>query len=556
MQRLLFIVGFILFFCSCQPAINYEDFPSCYRTGDNHLWASPDYDSKDWSLEKQNTGNEIFWVRTPVQLKENPHGALGVQIVAFGAFEVYWDGVLIGHNGKVGDKAHPEIPGSEGTSYIVPDSLSQIGSHLVALRVSQTYFSELQRGTIIKLDNYLSLIKNPLIIMSFMNLMAGAFLIAAIYYFFLYLNSNRKNYSVLIFALICLLFFALLTTEYLKFYIEIPYPHFFLRLKIIGWLTFVIALLVPLYFTIQFHFKRKLWLLALLFLTLIVIYVVNYEHYDKTAVFYGFSAWITAMPVVLNATYKGERGAVIVLIGLLLSAVFYQFLIYDFSLFISFMTIVLCMLYLHTIRAKMIEEEHQSSLLLSSRLQLELIKKNIQPHFIKNTLTSLMDWVEESPKEGAAFIQALAAEFDIMNDIAEAALIPIRQEIELCKIHLTVMHFRKELRYEWEDSGIEEAELIPPAIIHTLLENGITHTDPLEDGSMHFKLAYSRFETYKEYQFHTTGQHRVSVKKKEGGNGFRYIKARLTESYAERWEFSSGQTSQGWLTTIKIYERS
>ncbi|RYY54784.1 MAG: regulator, partial [Chitinophagaceae bacterium] len=134
----------------------------------------------------------------------------------------------------------------------------------------------------------------------------------------------------------------------------------------------------------------------------------------------------------------------------------------------------------------MIEAEHQQALLLSSRLQLELIKKNIQPHFLRNTLTSMMDWVEESPKEGARFIQALAAEFTIMNEISEMTLIPIGKEIELCRQHLSVMGFRKEINYVWEQSGIDETQLIPPAIIHTLLENGITHSSPLPGNTIRF----------------------------------------------------------------------
>ena len=48
-----------------------------------------------------------------------------------------------------------------------------------------------------------------------------------------------------------------------------------------------------------------------------------------------------------------------------------------------------------------------------------------------------MDWVEESPKKGVFFIEALAKEFDLLNQIEQHTLIPISQEIELCKIIMT-----------------------------------------------------------------------------------------------------------------------
>ena len=292
-----------------------------------------------------------------------------------------------------------------------------------------------------------------------------------------------------------------------------------------------------------------------LFIILIAIYSVNYQHFDLTAILYSRAMWFTSLIIVLTAILHKEKGGLIVLTGLLASAIVNHFLDYDFGLFISFTLIILCMLYLHTIRARIIEDEYQSSLLLSSRLQLELIKKNIQPHFLRNTLTSLIDWVEESPKQGAEFIQALADEFDIMNSISEAVLIPIRQEIELCKTHLTVMQFRKEIHYEWQESGIDETEYIPPALIHTLLENGITHSIPITESLISFKLTYLRTAIYKQYTFETKALNRQGSKKREGGTGFRYIQARLTESYGDRWKFISEAIPEGWLTTIQIYNK-
>lgn len=555
MQRFLFFIVGLLLLSSCQSVMKYEDEEPRYQIGDDQLWASKQYDDAKWTTERGETGRAVFWVRSKVKLLETPKGPLGLHLESFGAFEVYWDGVLIGSNGKVIGKNSAEIPGTETTYLRVPDSLSQVGTHTLALRMSQSHLPAVKRGIGIKLDNYVTLLKRPLVIVSFMNLMAGAFLIAAIYYFFLFLNSRHKEYAVFIFGVICLLFFALLMVEYLKFYIDIPYTKFFWRLEAVGWLTFAIAMLVPLYFAIQFHFYKKGALVIILFLTLGIVYVVNYHHYDFTAFSYSFVMWVTSVLLVLTAIYKKEKGAVIVLIGLFATVIVHQYLLYDFGLFISFTVIVLCMLYLHALRTKVIEEEYETSLLLSSRLKLELIKKNIQPHFLKNTLTSLIDWIEESPKEGAAFVQALAGEFDIMNSIAEKTLIPIQQEIELCKTHLAVMHYRKEIQYTWEDEGIIQNEQIPPALIHTILENGITHSIALANGTIGFRLKFEQTENTKRYVFITKAQNRPIAHDVKDGNGFGYVKARLAESYGNNWQFVSEATDEGWQTTIKIYEK-
>lgn len=517
-------------------------------------WAAKNYNDKAWSETRGNTSDKIFWSRTQLDLRpvENELTPLGLQIDSFGAFEVYWDGILIGKNGQLPNNGKPEIPGTECSYYRVPDHLISPGIHTIAMRTSQSLHPDVQRSIGFSIDNYTTLLTSPLITMAYMNLMAGAFLIAAVYYFFLYLNSKRRQKDILIFATICLLFFTLLIMEYLKFHVAIPYSEFFIRLEIIGWLTFANALLVPLYFIIQFNFKKGKWLMAALLLTLLVLYWFNYGHYDLTARLYSLALLIASFIVVLTGIIQKERGGFIALAALLASALVNRFVVYDFGLFISFTIIVLSMLYLHSIRTSAIEAEHQNAVLLSSRLQLELLKKNIQPHFLRNTLTSMMDWVEESPKEGARFIQALASEFDIMNEISEQTLIPITKELELCRQHLSVMGFRKEINYIWEETGIDETQLIPPAIIHTLLENGITHSEPLSGNTIQFILRYSLSKDGHYYVFETVAKNRKVMTDRTGGNGFKYIKARLTESYGQNWKFESGSSENGWVSAIQI----
>lgn len=557
MNKLLLAVVLLLF-ASCGNKMRSEASDPLYRVGDDKQWAEKDYADTGWSTTKGPTKNQVFWVRVHVKLNDSTVQAkpLGLQLFGFGAFEVYLDGVLIGRNGQLGQAGKPEVPGTEMTCFPIPDSLASKGEHVVALRATQTYQQAAQRGVKVVFQNYSELLRGSLIILAFMNLIAGGLLIAAIYYFFLYISSRRKEHAILIFGIICLLFFALLILEYVKFYVDIPYNFFYTRLEVIGWLTFLLAILVPLYFSLQFGFKRKLWLLGLLCCSLIAIYVVHLGHYDITAVYYSYTMWIATVLVVLDAVIRKEKGALVVLFGLLTRVIINYFLYYDFSLFISFAILVLCMLYLHAIRARVIEEEHEASLLLSARLRLDLVKKNIQPHFLKNTLTSLIDWIEESPKQGVEFLHSLSKEFDIMNTISDEALIPIRKEIELCKAHLSVMQFRKEIHYEWEENGIDETELIPPAFLHTLLENGITHSMPPADGHIRFKLQFVRSANSKTYTFETIAMNRPKSKNRIGGNGFSYIEARLRESYGNHWEFISVATDTGWLSTIKLKQVS
>jgi sensor histidine kinase YesM len=508
------------------------------------------YEMADAILSRSGTS---FTARVDINVLEKKFSSpMGIQVHGFGAFVVYWDGVRIGQNGVPANAGQPEVPGTETSYYQIPYKQAGLGKHVVIVSGTQSYLLETtERNVMAKPDSYLKLLRQPLIELSLVNLMAGAFLIAAIYYMFLYANSKYKQRTTLLFAVICFLFFALLVMEYLKFYINIPYTQFYTRLIIVGWLTFANALLIPLYFTIHFNLPHKVLFMAALLAALLCIYVLNYEHYDLTAHLYSLILWIASVLILLYVLIKKQPGSLLVLTGFIVSMVINRYMFYDFGLYVSFTIILLCILYLQTLGAKQLEVAHQASLLLSSRLQLELIKKNIQPHFLRNTLTSLIDWVEESPAQGVQFIQALSHEFDLMNEIAEHALIPIRQEIDLCKHHLQVMQFRKEITYLWTDSGIQDDELIPPAIIHTLLENGITHSIPSDENKIEFVLAFSRSGTSKQYAFEAFAENRLKSERR-GGNGFRYIEARLKESYGDGWSFSSEPFTGGWRSIIRI----
>ena len=554
MYRSFLTVIFLFSFASCRTGIPVNIGDPLFQTGDDTTWALKNYADTAWHKKQGDTRDKIYWQRIAIEIPNPPSTAepLGLRINTFGAFDVYWDGEKTGSNGRVQTASVREIPGTETSYYLIPRHLAGKGKHVLAVRKSQAYMSNDKRLVEIAIGPYAQLIKQPIIGTSLMNVAAGMFLLAAVYYCFMFVNSRRRDRSILLFSLTCLLFFCLQIAEYIKFYIDIPYSHFYVRLEIIGALTFIIAILIPYYFSIQFNYKRKAWLLGLLLMVLVAIYIFNFHHYDITAFRFGEAMWLTATYIAGVAVYQKQKSGVVVLAGLAASAIINYFFYFDISLYCSFCIIILCMLYLLTVKAKEAENEYRSSLLLSSRLKMELIKKNIQPHFIKNTLTSLIDWIEESPKQGIVFIQALSNEFDLLNQISDETLIPVEKEIALCKAHLTIMQFRKEIKYTWIEEHIEPSDTIPPAIIHTAIENGITHSAPLSDDTVYFRLSFERNAQYKQYTLTTIAKNRTLTHKQKTGTGFRYIKARLTESYGDNWTFQSVEKPDGWETIIKI----
>ena len=509
------------------------------------------------SIRTSEFENKIFWARIHFNLDNKPiqFKPLGVGISTFGAYEAYWDGVLIGTNGRVGNETARQ--GQMTRTFLLPDSLTTQGQHTLELRMSQYYYSKDKRHPDAIVTGFTELIEYNYTRTIFANILAGGVLIIGFYFLILFFN-NKSTVSFLLFGISSLLFFLLIVVEYAVFYFPIHYSWHYCRLEIISILTLLISFLIPLYFSIQFAIpKQKIFSIAYL-IVLIFIYVINHKYgsYDETTALLTLSMWISSEVMAGYAIIKKKQGAIIVFIGLSINVILNYFVnqqAYDQTLGISFAVLLICMFYILFIREKERQKSYEYSLIQTTVLKHELLKKKIQPHFLMNTLTSLVDWVEESPAVGVRFIEALANEFDLLNQVENSSKITILQEIELCKSYIDIMKYRKEISYIWEDVNIDEHEEIPPAVIHTLLENSITHCSPSANGTMKFKLIFDCHKNSKTYTFLTYATLRNANKPIVEGTGTKYIKARLEESYNKNWRFDSQPTNEGWLNTITIY---
>ena len=180
---MVLIIGLLLF--SCNEGQNGESPPITYKLGDNPEWSKVGLDDSDWSPYIDKRENDIFWVRTDINFKNNwgrPE-SLGIFLAVFGAYEAYWDGVLLGTNGKIG---HEEDKSGKYHRYFqIPDFLSRKGPHTLSLRASQKHYLNQQTLQDFSIYYYFDLVRRPLKITLYINILAGAFLITAIYFFIL-----------------------------------------------------------------------------------------------------------------------------------------------------------------------------------------------------------------------------------------------------------------------------------------------------------------------------------------------------------------------------------
>jgi len=200
------------------------------------------------------------------------------------------------------------------------------------------------------------------------------------------------------------------------------------------------------------------------------------------------------------------------------------------------------------------QDRHYEALRLQSqRLETELLKKSIQPHFIMNTLLSIKSWIGKNIGKAENLIESLADEYRIISAISTEKEIPLSEEISLCRHHLKIMGYRRDATYKLITESDEGNVKIPPMVLHTLIENGITHSfKPKENGT--FQLFCKKTGRDVEFRLLNDGSKiaQLSQEKSEDGMGMKYVKARLEESYPGNWNLTYGLKNGLWEVNITI----
>ncbi len=196
--------------------------------------------------------------------------------------------------------------------------------------------------------------------------------------------------------------------------------------------------------------------------------------------------------------------------------------------------------------------EAQQTRLTAARLEIELLRKNLQPHFLMNTLTALMEVIEQSQATAVNLIDDLAGEFRLLGSMSAQKTVPLEREIELCRTHLRVMSVRTGRECRFEVEGADPAAPVPPAMFLTLIENCFSHQRPA-GGPIVFKLLRAIVPGGRaRYTFTSPGKVHTNGTRPPGGTGLRYVKARLEESAPGRWTFEDRAVPEGWETVIEI----
>ena len=168
-----------------------------------------------------------------------------------------------------------------------------------------------------------------------------------------------------------------------------------------------------------------------------------------------------SLAVAVLAWRRRHRGAgpFIFVLGLLLALLLLQAIAFlDRWLYLGFaLVLVLCFADHVRLHARTVRER-DAARFNAQRLALDLLRQHLKPHFLLNSLAALAGWIEEAPRTAVRMVHALADEFRTLVDVADRRLVPLEEELALCRAHLQVMGFRKDQPYTLEADVMKTVE--------------------------------------------------------------------------------------------------
>lgn len=531
------------------------------RVGDDLQWAQPDFDDGDWKRidwRDLRPYRELLWLRAELEVGGTPDYPVGLFLSGMYSAEVYWDGQLLGRKGHPALRRDNEVAGRmDHMLWVTPDLLTP-GPHKLAIRLSNHYLQlpvhrplhnialgHYGDSDAMRLRYYLPAI-----------LTLGGLLLAALYFLGRFWREGRARQPLWL-ALTCLATLGQLTAEVSRSLWSYTYDWHLWRLFAVlafAWLfgSFLVAY-------VGSRLDVRNWKIYSGLATVCGLPLVSLDvGFDPMTLWLLLLYLVLAMALAVYGFLRHKPGSGWAMLGLsffAITLVVTQQLFLDRYLFVGFWGLLAILFYVEVVELSREKEARQASEQTMKRLELDLLKKHLQPHFLINSLTSLAEWFEENPVKGSQMIEQLAEEARILYDIAHKRLIPMGTELALCHAHLEIMGGRQDLEYRLLCQGVDPNRQVPPAVIHTLVENAVTHNQYSESPIL-FKLEEQVPEAgLLEYRFTSPPGIQCQPPDVCEGTGTAYIRLRLAEAFGEKWQFLACPGADGgWTSVIRLIE--
>lgn len=210
--------------------------------------------------------------------------------------------------------------------------------------------------------------------------------------------------------------------------------------------------------------------------------------------------------------------------------------------------------YVYISKKKRLEEkilENERIKHLRTQTQLAALQAKINPHFLFNTLNTMLNLISKAPDKVETMIMNLSDIYRKVLQYPEDQKIPLKDEIQLIKEYLEIEKIRIGSRLSYQISVDPDLEncLLPPLLIEPVVENAVIHgiSPKPEGGKISLDIKKENNKICISVSDNGVGLHQDDPK---SGFGLYSVKERMQLIYKDKAEFKIISSPQGGVKVI------
>ena len=183
--------------------------------------------------------------------------------------------------------------------------------------------------------------------------------------------------------------------------------------------------------------------------------------------------------------------------------------------------------------------------------ELQVLKSQLHPHFLFNTLHGISTLIETDSRRAKAMVLRLSSLLRTTLEYQTVELIPLEKEIKLAESYLELEKMRLGCRLEvqWDIAPDINQLLVPELILQPLVENAILHGVAVSREGGTVEISCKLAEPFLELRVRNS----VGGKRQGGtGTGLQNTRARLRYLYSGEARFSFELTEDRKLATATV----
>lgn len=191
---------------------------------------------------------------------------------------------------------------------------------------------------------------------------------------------------------------------------------------------------------------------------------------------------------------------------------------------------------------------------LAREAQLDMLRYQLNPHFLFNTLNTLRALIGDDDRRARRIVTELSdfLRYSLLD--SDARTVPLHEELSVTRTYLSIEKIRFEERLQVEEAIDAEAASVPvpPFLIHSLVENAVKHGMATSPRPLRIRLVAARDGGGLRIEVANTGR-LTDPSSPNGppsyGIGLKNVRQRLRQLYPDRHHFTLTE-DDGWVRAV------